>query len=294
MSFSDYKGKHPNTPLFPESLRQRLSDNWNKEKREAKSKWLQSQWANPNSIYNDADFLKSRTRCGENSHFYGVRHFSKDNPMYGKRGENSPFYGKPRPESVKVAVREMILQRAANGESAWNKDLTKETDERLQRQSESLKRLYADTSSTYNSLEHIEKMNKIFWTFINSRKGSKYNATEQALHQIIELVAPSQYKYNGAGELGFRIYRHLPDFVNVNGQKKLIELNGCYWHCCPTCGIEKTKFGNANDIRERDNRYIQQAQALGFEVLVVWQHELRNTPALIERIKSFNAKEYYH
>jgi G:T-mismatch repair DNA endonuclease (very short patch repair protein) len=121
----------------------------------------------------------------------------------------------------------------------------------------------------------------------------KFNKSERKLYSIIRQVAPNQYRYNGTGDLGLRIFRHLPDFINVDGQKKIIELYGCYWHCCPVCGITKTPFRDAEDIHAKDAMTMRHMEALGYKVLVVWTHEFRNlneVAQLQERIREFNEK----
>jgi len=65
---------------------------------------------------------------------------------------------------------------------------------------------------------------------------------------------PNEWKYVGDGE--FWLGRRNPDFMNINGEKKLIEVFGDYWH-------------KGEDGKER-KRYFAQ---YGFKTLIIWEHE---------------------
>jgi len=58
--------------------------------------------------------------------------------------------------------------------------------------------------------------------------------------------------------------------MNVNGEKQLIELYGDYWH-------------RDDDPQERINIF----RGFGFSTLVIWERELRDEPAVVERLKAF-------
>lgn len=104
----------------------------------------------------------------------------------------------------------------------------------------------------------------------NMKKPTK---PEVRLGQIIEEVCPSQYKYvgNGVCIIGGKI----PDFLNVNGQKKVIEMYGTYWH-------------RNHNPQDRINHF----KDYGYDCLIIWQHELKEplSDKVIESIKGFNNK----
>jgi G:T-mismatch repair DNA endonuclease (very short patch repair protein) len=79
------------------------------------------------------------------------------------------------------------------------------------------------------------------------------------------------YRYVGNGEviLGGKN----PDFINVNGQKKLIEVFGTYWH-------------DPFDIAERTEHFRQ----YGFNTLIIWEDELKEPEKVVAKIKSFNQR----
>jgi hypothetical protein len=89
------------------------------------------------------------------------------------------------------------------------------------------------------------------------------NKTERRLNDILQQILPDEYKYVGDGE--FFLARKCPDFMNINGKKKLIELFGDYWH-----------------KDENPQNRIDLFKEYGYNTLVVWEKELKD----LERLKS--------
>ena len=56
----------------------------------------------------------------------------------------------------------------------------------------------------------------------------KPNKPESFLIRFLQANFPNEWKYVGNGEV--MIARKNPDFININGQKKIIEFNGFYTH----------------------------------------------------------------
>jgi very-short-patch-repair endonuclease len=101
----------------------------------------------------------------------------------------------------------------------------------------------------------------------------KPNKPEKVLNNLLNLMLPNEYKYIGDGQIiigGFN-----PDFINVNGQKKIIEMFGDYWH-------------NREDTKERDTKRLETYKKYGYETLVIWENELKNIYEVTEKIISFN------
>lgn len=65
-----------------------------------------------------------------------------------------------------------------------------------------------------------------------------------------------------------------PDFINSNGEKKIIEFFGEHWH--------------KNEDEEIKRKIYAQ---YGFDLLVIWGKELRDEEKLLERLLNFNEKE---
>ncbi len=98
------------------------------------------------------------------------------------------------------------------------------------------------------------------------------NKKESLLMDMINEVAPNQYRFTGDGS--FAIYNLHPDFTNCNGQKKVIEHYGRGWH-------------RGENPQNRIDKFAE----FGFDCLIVWEQELSNRAKVILRIKEFNEKK---
>ena len=136
------------------------------------------------------------------------------------RGENAPMHGK----------------------FSSRKGLTKETDE-----SGSIKRVTEKLTGRQLTEEHLKNILKAVCANPNKK--------EQYLQWLLYELFPKEYKFVGDGSV--IIGGHCPDFININGQKKLIEFYGDYWH-------------KGDDEGNR----IFQFKLFGFDTLVIWEHEL--------------------
>lgn len=76
------------------------------------------------------------------------------------------------------------------------------------------------------------------------------------------------YKYVGNGEV--IIGRKCPDFININGEKKIIELYGSYWHA-------------GQDPQERIDHY----KKYGFNCIVIWDWEFKNMNNVLQKVLNF-------
>lgn len=98
--------------------------------------------------------------------------------------------------------------------------------------------------------------------------------------ELIEKACPQQYKYTGDGTL---VINYLsPDFANINGKKKVIEIFGDYWHGKGAKRWHQTELGR-----------IMAYNSLGFDCLILWASELKSKPEaeIIAKIQNFNRKQ---
>jgi len=98
------------------------------------------------------------------------------------------------------------------------------------------------------------------------------NRPERLLKKILNQILPKEYKYVGNGKI--IIDRFNPDFINVNGQKKIIELYGDYWH-------------NRRDVIKRDKYRLISYAEYGYKTLIIWEHELKDLEIMIAKIMEF-------
>lgn len=102
--------------------------------------------------------------------------------------------------------------------------------------------------------------------------------------------------------LGIRFRGHvqklpgMPDMV-IQGQKKAIFVHGCFWHGhkgCRRAGIPETNKefweqkidGNI----ARDRRNLRELKKMGWEVLVLWQCQIKDETKLMNRLLRFAEK----
>jgi len=99
------------------------------------------------------------------------------------------------------------------------------------------------------------------------------NKMEKKLNVLLGKILPGEYRYTGDGK--FLIDGLCPDFVNCNGQKKIIELFGRYWHV------------NARYRYSEEGRKKIFAE-FGYRLLVIWDDELKSEKKVIKKITDFN------
>lgn len=100
----------------------------------------------------------------------------------------------------------------------------------------------------------------------------KQNKKERELQRFLDAILPNEYKFVGDGE--FIIAGKCPDFVNINGKKKIIELFGLYWH----------RNDNPQDRIDLFKQY-------GYDTLIIWENELNSPEDLINALLQFHDLE---
>jgi hypothetical protein len=125
--------------------------------------------------------------------------------------------------------------------------------------------------------KHSEFMNKCWKDpeFIKKQMKARnvaQNQQEKKLENILNELYPNEYKFVGDGEV--IISGKCPDFININGKKKIIELFGDYWH----------EGENPQDRMDIFKPY-------GYETLVIWERELKDAEKIRDRISEFHKIE---
>jgi len=109
----------------------------------------------------------------------------------------------------------------------------------------------------------------IFQRKIRKACAFKPNKPEKFLTNLLDQLFPNEYKY--VGDFQFFLGGKNPDFMNINGSKSLIELYGYYWH-------------KNDDPQDRIDHFKQ----FGFDTLVIWEKELKDQDALINKLREFH------
>jgi DNA mismatch endonuclease, patch repair protein len=98
--------------------------------------------------------------------------------------------------------------------------------------------------------------------------------------------------------MGYRYRLHRSDLpgkpdVVFPGRKKVIFINGCFWHQhgCPLSHLPKSNSSywtpKLKRNRKRDIEHLKALRAEGWECLVLWECELGNPRRLPRRISKF-------
>jgi len=109
------------------------------------------------------------------------------------------------------------------------------------------------------------------------------NKPEQFLQTLLNHLFPNEYKY--VGDFQFFLGGKNPDFMNVNSQKKLIEIFGQFWHSPKMTGVSK---------KQHELDRIAHFKKFSFDTLILWENELKDENKLVERLQEFHNKEFEH
>lgn len=100
---------------------------------------------------------------------------------------------------------------------------------------------------------------------------------------LSNLLSSNNLQYKYVGDYNFWINGKNPDFVNINGQKKIIELFGDYWH--NTHHRKNKKHSEDYYNPELRKEHFKKS---GFDCLIIWESELKNPSQVIQKIREFD------
>ena len=260
----------------------------------------------------------SERMSGENHPLYGKHHTdetkvkigkSREGKNYGKVGINHHLYGKKLSEGWKRNISKSVEKRWKedyDGElrkrisekikKLWEDDIFREkmiaikkeqwkNEEYRKKISEGRKRQWKDEEYRKGVTERSKELWKNgtygsneYWRKVYKGLNKDPNKSELKLQEIINSVCPDEFGYNGGFELGISLDRLIPDFVNINGKKKVIELFGDYWH-----SEEKTGIPIKDQIDDKTKRY----KKVGYDSLFIMEKELNDEENLKSKIENF-------
>lgn len=240
----------------------------------------------------------------------GVSHVGKRNPFYGKHHteETKQEMRKPKSEEVKknmsfahigktlsfehkVAISESIkgsqnpMYNKHHSEEAIQKMRKPKTEEAKRNMSISTKKSFEINGHPREGKHHskvakrkLSVAQSNLWQDPEYRRkqlfamgkgmGIKPNRAEKFILFLLNRMYPGEWKYTG--DFSFTVNGKNPDFVNINGQKKIIEFNGTYWHQEDIPGEREAIFAE-----------------YGYDTLIIWDKELKNVDRVKFRINRF-------
>ena len=218
-----------------------------------------------------------------------------------KKGRTSWNKGLTKETDERVSAHSKKMK----GKIPWSKGLTKEVDPRIEKSTEKMKKTkqkfreenpdlweekekrrgekisktQSDPTFRKGSSERAKKLWKTPGYRLNqarSRTKGKKNKAEKKLEKILNFSFPKEWKY--VGDFSFVLEGKSPDFTNINGQKKIIELFGNYYHSEEVTGIPE-------DQHEQER--IDLFAKYGYQTLIIWERELENMEVLQTRLMEF-------
>lgn len=201
----------------------------------------------------------------------------------GKKGSVSYWKGK----KLSVEHRKK-LSEAHKGKPTWMKG-KHHTDESKRKLSIALKGKppwHTGKNNVYSkeSLEKMSKAHKKLWQDKEYRE-KQIKITLKCLMKrptrleqvFIKIFKQNNlpFKYVGDGE--FILGGKCPDFINTDGQKQVIEVGNTK---------QKHAFKNLS-YQEYERKRTEHFAKYGFKVLCLWEFDLKDTTALVEKIEGF-------
>lgn len=202
----------------------------------------------------------------------------------------------PISETEKVLVRghrEVTwgdqISKSKQGEefklAGWNKGLTKETNKAVAKiannieRNEKIRLANIGREITWADKISVTKREQCkdpeFVRQMMARFSNVKTKPEQEIEDILNAYYPNQWKYGGDGS--FVIGGKVPDFINTNGKKQIIEVFGRHWHKPEDEQVRKNYFGK-----------------FGFSVLVIWDNEIWETQKILDKIDNLPSVETLH
>lgn len=109
---------------------------------------------------------------------------------------------------------------------------------------------------------------------------SVHGKPNKAERRLLDIMLKNNLPFRFVGDGSLIIDGMNPDFVNTNTPTQLIELFGVYWHKVRKTPFHKTELGR-----------IAAYENLGYRCLIVWETELSDEEALVQKINRFVAQE---
>lgn len=191
-------------------------------------------------------------QAGEKSYMWGKkiseeRRKNLSNAHKGiQAGENHPMWGRKHNKESRMKMKKAHIGIPLSEEHCRN-------------MGRAIKRAWAGKSE--------EERNQ----WIKNNRASQRcspNKPENEILSILNSLYPNEWKFVGDGEVV--IAGKCPDFININGQKKIVECFGDYWH-------------RGEDPQDRIDIF----KPYGYDTLVIWESELKDIAAVTKRVQGF-------
>lgn len=209
-----------------------------------------------------------------------IQKYREENPSYAETHKQFMLEYSKLPE-VKKRNREIMLRNWENPRfvERWWEGRKKIRGKNSPTKRPEVREKIADKlSGNNNPMKRPEVAKKVALKLIGNTnwKGAlrKPNKLERQVYSILEEACPHFYTYNfGDYIVEFEDRRKVPDFIATNGEKKVIEVFGDFWH---------------KEVEEQS--LIKSYTKAGYDCLVIWEHEVKGSPPkkVIGKVRQFS------
>lgn len=245
-----------------------------KHSEETRAKLVQSHIGKHPTI--EQNIKNSNKHKGKLNHFYG-KHHTEESLIKMSKAHSGKHLTEEHKAKISRGNRGKVIseeQRIKDAKAHIGKLHTEETKIRLRQIT--LKQ-WQDSEFVEKQLRYRRKQwqNPEFVIKQMKSRGVKPNKTEKLLGNILSVAYP-EFQYNGDGRLGIVLAGLVPDYVNVNGGKQVIECFGEYWHRRKNIKWHQTEEGR-----------IATYKTMGWDCLVIWEDELKMSDSVKAKIDGF-------
>lgn len=286
------KGKHG---IYSKEIKQKISRKGSHHSEETKQKIRENMLGEKNPRFGKhcSDITKQKISAVHLGKHLSAEHRKKISEhnartMMGKHHSDAvkqklriAHLGKRHTEECKRKMSELRKGKSnagafKKGQVSWMKG-RHPSDETIQKMRENnLGKHHSDfTKQKIKDLWKDEDFAKKMFESIHA----KPNGLELYLDFILQNYFQDEWKYVGDGQVF--VEGLCPDFINVNGKKKIIELFGEHWHEGKQVRYNNTEEGRKKVFSE-----------IGYDTLIIWSRELDNEIKVIEKIRNFMAEEH--
>lgn len=126
-----------------------------------------------------------------------------------------------------------------------------------------------------------EKGKKYLQNWLKNRRKIFAQRPTSPEKKMMRLLKEHNLPYKYVGDFSVLLGKKNPDFININGQKKVLEIFGEYWHGARNKNLKyhQTEEGTKKAYSK-----------FGFKTLVIWENELNNETAVLEKVKEFDSQ----
>lgn len=197
---------------------------------------------------------------------------AKENYRKSKEGKNNPFFGKHLSGTHKNKIRkgmQEVRKKETDFPELYNKKWLAEKYVEEEQTSWDIAEVLGCSKTAVLKGLHREGIPLKRSGLRNLKKMHiKPNKLESKVNDILQRKFPGEWKYNGDPSKGLVLNNMIPDFINVNGQKAVIEVFGDFFHD-PEKAFMKVGWKRQEFCR------VALFSQLGYKTVILWESKIK-------------------